>query len=289
MNYYLVFDIGGTFIKWAIIDSELNIIRNDKWAFDGKKEGKKVLIQKMGEKILKVDKEYEIKAIGISTAGTVDPKSKKIVGQLFNIKDMDGLDFPKELKKFKNIPVFVENDANAATIGESTNKELQKYSNILMITLGTGIGGGIIIDKKLYHGGSGMAGEIGNHIYHGERWEYYYSSIGLLRMIKEKNKVDISTYDALVSKDKEIIKTLDEWYEGIAHVLANMIIIMNFEAIIIGGGISESKHFDLERVRSKIINYIPQKQFHNTFKLYKAKLGNSAAIIGMAKVINDSI
>ena len=289
MKQYLIFDIGGTFVKWALIKQDYKIIENSKWSFNGKEEGSKILIEKIKEKIKEIQKEKQIDGIGISVPGIVDPVSSKIVGENINIKDMNGLDFKKELQGLINGEIIVENDANAAVLGETTTDELKNCKNLLMITLGTGIGGGIIIDNQIYHGSSGMAGEIGNHIYQGNRWEWYHSSIGLIRMIKDNTGLEMTTYEILESKDNKIKELLNEWYKGIAHVLANMIIIMNFEAIVIGGGISESPHFDLELIQKNIINLIVQNQFHNSFKLYKAKLGNSAAIVGMTKLLNARI
>ena len=289
LKKYLVFDIGGTFVKWAIIDSNYNIIENSKWSYDGKNEGKDLLVKDLSSKIQEVEKNMKIDGIGISTAGVVAPISQKIMGENFNIKNMENTDFRHELKAATNTFICVENDANAAIMGESTTTDLQSFKNILMITLGTGIGGGIIINGKIYQGTKGIAGEIGHHLYNGERWEYYYSTIGLLRLVKEKTNLDLSTYEILESKDPQIVSILDSWYEGIAHVLANVTILMNFDAIIIGGGISESKLFDLDLIRKKMIEFMPLEPFHDSFKLFKASLGNSAAIIGMAKVLNEKI
>lgn len=288
MKKYLVFDIGGTFVKWAIVDEKYKIIENAKWRFEGKTEGKTVLVRKMGEKVQEIEAKEKIAAIGISTAGIVDPKTFKLVGESFNIKGMSGCDFAKELKKYTKVKVYVENDANAAVMGESTSKQLSKYKNLLMITLGTGIGAGVIINGNIYRGGSGMAGEIGHQLYNGERWEYFYSAIGLLRLVKERNGVEMSTYEILESKDKKIKATLDAWYTGIAHVLASINTVMNFEALVIGGGISESPLFDLKLIDKKIKEHLPQKQFHGTYKLYRATMGNNAAVLGMAKVINTA-
>lgn len=284
---YLVFDIGGTFTKWAIIDSSYRIIKNDKFAFNGKENDGKKLLQIIGEKIINLSNEYKIDSVGISTAGVVDPKTSKML-EVTNIKNFKNLIIKNEINKFTKKKVFVENDANAATIGETTEKNIKKYNNVLMMTLGTDIGGGIIINKKIYQG-NGMAGEIGHQIIDGRRWGEYYSSQGLIKLVKLENNVKMTTYEILESKDSKIKKTIDNWYKGIANGIANLIVSMNFEAIIIGGGISESNKFSLEKIQKHVDKFLNNHQFINSYKLYKAQKGNNAAIIGMAKVINENL
>lgn len=284
---YLVFDIGGTFTKWAIIDSNYRIIKNDKFAFNGKENDGKKLLQMIGEIIINLSNEYKIDSIGISTAGIVDPKTSKML-EVTNIKNFKNLIIKNEINKFTKKKVFVENDANAATIGETTEKSIKKYNNVLMMTLGTDIGGGIIINKKIYQG-NGMAGEIGHQIIDGKRWGEYYSSQGLIKLVKLENNVKMTTYEILESKDSKIKKTIDNWYKGIANGIANLIVSMNFEAIIIGGGISESNKFSLEKIQKYVDKFLNNHQFISSYKLYKAQKGNNAAIIGMAKVINENL
>ncbi len=285
---YLIFDIGGTFTKWAIIDNNYEIIKNDKFDFDGKTNDAKNLMKLIGQKIQEISDEYPIEAIGISTAGIVNSKTTQIISSA-NIKKYNNLILRDELKPYTNKPIFVENDANAATQGEYSQKDLNNFSNLLMITLGTDIGGGIIINKNLYTG-NGTAGEVGfQYINNGQRWGEYFSAKGLIKLVQEFNKREMSTYDILSSQDVDILKTIDYWYTGLANGLSNLIASMNFEAIIIGGGISESQYFSLEKIQNKINDFLKIDQFIQSYKLFKATQGNKAAIIGMAKIINENI
>lgn len=290
MKKYLIFDIGGTFVKWAIINSNFEIIENSKWPFNGKIEGKEVLIKKISNKIEEIEKQIDISAIGISTAGIVDPNTSEMAKITHNIKNWGGTNIKKELSFFTKKPIFVENDANAAIIGESTAKHLTNHKNILMITLGTDVGGGIIIDNNIYRGTHGFAGEVGFQFIDGnKRWGETASTKGLIELIKERNNVEISTYDILNSQDEKIIKSLDIWYKKIANGLTNFIVSFNFDAIIIGGGISESELFDLNKITDYINGFLLIPEFKHSYKLYKASMGNNAAIIGMTKIINNSI
>ncbi len=285
---YLVFDIGGTFIKWGVVTSEFEIIENSKFAFDGQNLGYKPLIKEIGNLVKQIESKYDISGIGITIPGVVDPKTSKIAGEVLNIKDMGHKDIKKDVSKFSSKVVVIENDANAAALGESTDKKFKEYRNILMVTLGTGIGGGIILDQKLFHG-NGMAGEIGRSIIEGRNWEQNFSAKGLTKLVNEMNRKELTTYEILESKDKEIVKTLEFWYRGIGIGIANLIFTLNFEAIIIGGGISESKLFDLKKIKKYIDECLIQPEFINSYKIFKASKGNNAALIGMAKMLNDVI
>lgn len=286
-NEYLIFDIGGTFIKWAIVDSEYKIIENDKFNFDGQNNDAKKLMELIGKKIQLVSQTNSIKAIGISTAGIIDSKTTKILSSS-NIKNYTNLVLRDELKQFTSLPVFAENDANAATLGEYTNPNVQAFKNVLMITLGTDIGGGIIINNHLYTG-NGTAGEVGFQIIDGLRWGEFFSAKGLIKLVKKMNNKEMTTYDILASNDLKIIDAVNHWYTGIANGLSNLVVSMNFEAIIIGGGISESKYFSLDKIKNKMNEFMKINEFINSYKLFKATLGNKAAIIGMTSILNKNI
>lgn len=286
MKKYLIFDIGGTFIKWAIVNQNHEIIQNYKFAFDGKKLGAKKLLEEIGKKVIEIESNWKIDAIGISTAGIINPKTTQIMSDAANIKNYNGIILKNEIKKFTNTKIFVENDANAAVIGESIEKNVKKYKNLLLITLGTDIGGGIILNNKIYRGYSGIAGEIGYQIIDNKRWGSYFSAKGLIKLVKEFNNRELTTYEILNSSDPNVIDTLNYWYEGIAKGIANMLLIMNFEAIIIGGGISESTFFDIKKIQKNIDIYLVEPKFKESYKIFKATKGNSAAIIGMAELIN---
>ena len=285
---YLVFDIGGTFVKWAIVNSSYKILHNSKFPFNGKVDGAPWLFKEI-KKILNNNKDkYNIKAIGISTAGAVDPKTSKLLGVVVNIKGFDNIDLKEHISKFTNLPIYVENDANAATIGEMLEDQVSKFDNVLMLTLGTDIGGGVIINKQLYHG-KGVAGEVGHQIIKDRRWGEYFSAIGLSKLVKEFTSRDLKTPEIIKSKDKSIIKVVNYWYSGLANGIANLITSMNFDAIIIGGGISESEYFKLPTLKEHIDFYLGKPQFIESYKLFKAKKGNNAAILGMADVINKNM
>lgn len=288
MKNYLIFDIGGTFIKWSLIDENYNIIKSNKFESNGKTTSAKVLMKKIGDKINKIEQEENILAIGISTAGTVNPIDSTMLGDIENIKDYSGLNIKKELSVYTNKRIFVENDANAAIIGEMILLN-ENCKNILMITLGTDIGGGIIIDRNIYRGSNGFAGEVGFQIIDNKRWGEHFSTIGLINSIKTNYNLNLTAKEILESKEMKIQNLVDYWYKGLANGIANLIVSMNFDSIIIGGGISESELFNISKIQNYTNQFLKLSQFVSSYKLLKAKRGNNAAIYGMTKIIKDSL
>ncbi len=284
---YLIFDIGGTFIKWSIIENNFNILKTDKYSFDATIKSGIELLSSIGRKIQEISEEFEITAIGISTAGDVDPKSSTIIGSTPNHKDYTGLNIKKILSEFTKLPIFVENDGNAAVIGESVNGNLKKYNDGILLTLGTDIGCGIMINRKLFRGYSGSAGEVGYFNVDGKRWGTYFSARGLIKLSEKINVSNFNPEEILASRDKEFIEISEYWYKGLAAGISNIIALLNVEAVIIGGGLSESGIIDLKKIKSLIDFNLEEKHLQSSFVLLNSLNGNQASIDGMCELIND--
>ncbi len=160
---YIVFDIGGTFVKYAVVDSSFKIIMKDKFPFEAmKRDCKKEMIPLIGKTITDLEKKYgKVDGIGISTAGDIDPNTTLVIGACPNHNNYAGTIFKDVLKPYTSAPLVVENDANIAALGESVNGDLKGIKDAVMITLGTGIGCGIIIDGKIFKGPSGCGANVG--------------------------------------------------------------------------------------------------------------------------------
>lgn len=283
---YLIFDIGGTFIKWALTDKQ-KIIENNKFAFNSKKENGKNLIAKIGKLILEKTKtNKKIKAFGISTCGDVDSKSSLILGSSPNISDYAGLNFKKEISKFTNVPFVIENDANCAAIGEFSNLNNNSINDLILLTLGTDIGCGIYQNKKLFKGLSNAAGEAGYMNVLNKRWGTWFSARGLLKLYNKNNYSTITPEQVLISKDKESKKVLNLWYKGLAIGIANLIVILNPQIVLLGGGLSEKKLIDLDLLKKIINKNLIEDHLINSYKLEYASLGNAAAIYGCMLLLN---
>lgn len=283
---YLIFDIGGTFIKWALTDHE-KIIKNNKFAFNSKKENGKNLISKIGKLILEETKNNKnIKAFGISTCGDVDSKTSLILGSSPNILEYTGLNFKKEISQFTKIPFIIENDANCAAIGEFNSLSNNSVKDLILLTLGTDIGCGIYQNKKLFKGQSHSAGEAGYMNVLGKRWGTWFSARGLLKLYNKNNNLTTTPEKLLLSKDSKVKKVLNLWYRGLAIGITNLITILNPQIVLLGGGLSDQKLLNLDLLKKIINKNLIEKNLINSYKLDYASLGNAAALYGCIWLLN---
>ncbi len=250
----------------------------------------------------------EVSAVGIATAGIVDPVAGCILGSTGNIPFLRQISQLKTLLESKvSLPVSVENDANAAAYGEYKQGAGRGVSDLLMITLGTGVGGGIILNGQLAHGGHCAAAEVGHIAVSITRerlctcgkwgcWEAYASGTGLaltaqsmLRatpnasasrvMMGQNNILDVNTHqviDAAGEGDPLALKILSVWHEHIATGLGSLINVLDPGVIVIGGGMAP--FVDLERL-TQLTN---ERAMLPPVDLRPAQLGNHAGLVGAA-------
>lgn len=279
----LVLDIGGTFIKYAVVDNNFNFYKKGKIE-NLMSQGIAKFIKSLQLLHDEFNTKYQINGVAISCLGVVK-NNKQILWAGQNSANYTRLNFSDI---FKNLPFYVENDVNCAIIGEKEFGSLKNIDNAFMITLGTGIGGGIIINRKLYKGDSGYAGEIGSMIVNGKRWEEIASVTTLTKKSTEilNHEIDMTKIFDLGSQNNELANFLENWYENIASGILNICYVLNPTKFVIGGGITANKKFSL----SKIKKYIEGKTFNqnigfitdNTIEI--AKLKNDAALYGVASL-----
>ena len=284
-------DIGGTAIKIGLINEHGEILESREIP-TLVKEGGEALINK----ILKIIGEYEnLDRIGISTAGQVDFLEGKIIFATENIPGWTGMEIKKRIEQIYNLPIVVENDVNAASMGEALYGAVIGYKSFLCIAFGTGIGGAIIENTKIYRGAFGSAGESGHIITHGVGrqcncggtgcYETYASTSALVNTAKKELNIkymDGKTIFNLLEEGNICIKRiLHEWLYEIIIGLVSLVHIFNPSLLILGGGIM---------VRPYIVNYIkknlPKYLMTNNkmVKIVGAKLGNNAGILGVANM-----
>lgn len=251
--------------------------------------------------------ESEISSIGIGTPGCIDTKNGIL---LFagNFKYGKNVNYRKEMEKHFSVPVYVGNDANAAALGEVLAGAAKGVKNAIMITLGTGIGGGIIIDGRIYEGHLSAAGELGHIVLvHGGVpctcgragcWESYASVTALIRQTKDAMLSDPESimnetplekvtgrtaFDAARKGDRTALSVVEQYEEYIAEGLADMINIFSPEILIVGGGICKEGDYLLDPIRKKLADRVfggggilPDR------RIVAARLGNDAGLIGAA-------
>lgn len=279
MEYAIGIDIGGTNIKIGAVTPDGKIISyttKKSALLKDKKSAVKNLIQSV-ESVKKSLKQNSLLGIGIGIAGTVLVK-KGIISQSPNLPKLDGLDLKKELANKLAYPLFIDNDANVFAIGEGWLGNARGCKNFCCITLGTGVGGGIVIDGKMLHGSDGTAGEVGHIIVEPKGaacrcggigcLEAYASSTGLIRMAREgfetqeAKRLKKICNNAVKNISPQIIAELakngDSFcvnlfkkmgvYLGIAA--ADLVNLLNVDLIVIGGGLSKGSDIFLETTKN---------------------------------------
>ncbi len=288
----LVFDIGGTSIKCGVCQD--NHLTDTKEVPTHAQKGGKHILETV---ISMIQNHSGYDAIGISTAGQVDAKDGYIIYANQNIPGYTGIQYKKTLEELFHVPVSVENDVNAAALGEAVYGAGQNYSQFLMLTYGTGVGGAVINDKKIFHGSSYSASEFGAIITHSDArlsgsdyfdgcYEKYASTTGLLHMM-QPYRPDLDTgrkiFDAL--HDDTVVGIIDKWVDEIMLGLATLTHIYNPSCIILGGGVM-SQPMILQKIEAKKSRFIMPSFSH--VHITAAALGNSAGMWGANYLASQS-
>jgi len=296
MGNTVVLDIGGTNIKYGLINNETHILSNVQETSTDAMAGGQALMQK----IIGLIKSFSgFNRIGISTCGQVDSHTNSIRFATDNIPGYTGVKVKEILEKEFQVSVTVENDVNAAALGEAYYGAAQEYENFLCVTYGTGIGGAIILNRRVFPGSQGSAGEFGHFITHKDGkpctcgaqgcYEAYASTSVLTRLVKQELYYEMNGRDifvALSNNNLEIKKIIDAWIDEVSVGLAGLTHIFNPECIILGGGIM-SESYILNQLNINFKKYV-MISFQNV-KLIPAALGNSAGLMGVYYAANHII
>lgn len=303
--YYIGIDLGGTNIAAGIVDENRKIICTDSKPTLSERHYTEIvkdmaalcteLIEKTGLSV------SDIAGIGIGSPGTIDNKN----GVVVYANNLGWYDIPlaAELKKYIDVPVNIENDANAAAYGEFVECG-GDVDSFVAITLGTGVGGGVIIDRKIYRGFNGAGGELGHTvlIHGGEHctcgndgcWEAYASVTALIRqtkaaiaahpetvMAKDEKVSGRTAFNAAKAGDKIGQQVVDKYIEYVASGITNIINIFQPNILVIGGGISKEGDYLLNPIKEYAKKHSYCKAVEQT-DIRIATLMNDAGIIGAA-------
>lgn len=282
----LAFDIGGTEIKYAVCDDKFNLTEKNSIPTNAHEGGKKII-----ERVVEITKTIEnIDRIGISTAGQVDSINGKIIFATDSIPGYTGTEIKSIVETETGIPTAVENDVNSAAIGEAVFGAAKGYDSFICLTYGTGIGGAVYLDGKLFTGNSFSAGEFGHIVTHADGknctcggcgcYEAYASSSALVNSVNEKLGLSMNGREIFENfENPEIRKIIDKWIDEIVIGLKSLIYIFNPALIVAGGGIMDQDYITDE------INIRLQKTLMPSFRnvrVTKALMGNDANKLGAA-------
>lgn len=311
--YYIGIDLGGTNIAVGIVDESFKIVKKGSTPTLVNRDPE-LIIADMGKLCLELLAETgigleEVVSAGIAAPGSVNPRT----GIIEYANNLPFLRFPiaDTLRKYLPVrKVFLENDANAAALGEAVGGAAKGKRLSVMITLGTGVGGGVIIDGKIYSGFNYAGAELGHTVieYNGRQcscgrkgcFEAYASATALVSMTKEKlaackdtlmwemcgndiNKADARIAFAAMKKgDRAGKEVVDMYISYLACGITNMINIFQPEVLLIGGGVCNEKDYLLKPL-TEIVNadqYTRNQAVKTEIKI--AALGNDAGIVGAA-------
>ncbi len=308
--YAIGVDIGGTTVKLGLFSTTGDLLDTWEIVTNTENHGMHILedvhdtiIEKLQEKNISL---LDVEGIGIGVPGPVGPD-----GTVFKCANLgwDILNVEERLKTMTGLKVKAGNDANVAALGEMWQGGGKGHRNIVMVTLGTGVGGGVIIDGHILAGTNGAAGEIGHiHVVDGETekcgcgnkgcLEQYVSATGIVRLCKKHLKEDETAksslrrldeitckdiFDAAKADDHFANRELEQFGKTLGKALAQISATVNPEAFVIGGGVSKAG----EVILGSVQKYYREVCFHacreTEFKL--AELGNMAGIYGCVRML----
>ena len=308
MKYVFGVDIGGTTVKLGFFDTEGNIL--EKWEIPTRKDlGGKYILPDIAESITDklmekgITKE-EVVGVGVGVPGPVDADG--VVFKAVNL-GWDIFSVSNTLGDLINLPVKAGNDANVAALGEMWKGGGKGHDDLVAVTLGTGVGGGIIVQGKLLAGATGAGGEIGHiHVEDNEEdrcgcgkkgcLEQYGSATGIVRIatrvlaatdeasvLREGELTAKSVCDAAKAKDAVAVKVMEQFGAYLGRGLAAIACVVNPEVFVIGGGVSKAGEMLFDYIRPHYEKYVFHGSKNTKFAL--ATLGNDAGIVGAARLV----
>lgn len=271
MSKKIAIDVGGTTIKWALYDG-FEKLESSSGKTNPQLNGEEMLSTVLFNPISEIVSKHKIDGIAVSTAGVVDINSGTVIKCGQTLPNYKNTNIKKLLEEKFKIEVSVENDSNCNALGELQNID-EKHKNILVLTLGTGVGGCLLLNRNVYRGQNFQAGEVGQMKLDNKLVDFIFSTNGLVNFVNsngynfenglslfescETNEVVAQLVKNHINKFVEFIKNLD-W-------------ILDFDLVVIGGGISKSKFFTDELKRQAL---------EQQLNIVESKQGNDANFIG---------
>lgn len=307
-NYCFGIDVGGTTVKCGLFSTVGEVL--NKWEIPSRTEdGGKNILPDVAEAILSkiqergLDKE-EIAGVGIGVPGPVDDDG--VIACAVNLH-WGRIDIVKEMEALTGLMVKAGNDANVAALGELWKGGGMGYHNMVMLTLGTGVGGGIIVNDRIFAGSQGAAGELG-HVHVEDAitdpcncgncgcLEQVASATGIVRLAREEleatdepsllrdGEVSAKTvFDAVKQGDPLAIRVAERFGAYLGKAMASFAAVLDPEVFVIGGGVSKAGSILYDYIKKNYLHYAFPTARNVAFKL--AKLGNDAGIYGAAKMV----
>ena len=297
MKQYFGIDIGGTAVKLGIVDETGRVLLKgeESVSFDGYQTPVLTTVRRAAKEFLTVNSipVESLAGIGVSATGQIDSRKGIVAGTCGNFPNYIGSPIKSALEEDFGLPVTVANDANCMTLGEVWVGAAQGYTDVIGVTLGTGVGGGILTGGHLLEGARGLGGELGHYRTHaldgvdctcGAKgcWERYAATTALVRAAQEKDpawKDGRAIFAAAEAGNETVLALLDHWTDEIAQGLAGMVHIFNPQLILIGGGVSAQQKLLIEPIAAKVKASV-MPAFAEGLEVCAAQLHNDAGMVG---------
>lgn len=305
--YAVGIDIGGTKIAGALVDPEGRILRLERVPTPANDSN--AIADAVVSLIKDLSRDNNVVAAGVAAAGFIDADRANIM-YAPNLSWRNE-PFKEKLEAKLDIPVFIDNDANAAGWAEYRFGAGVGTSHMVMLTVGTGVGGAIVTDGRLLRGGFGIAAELGhmNLVPNGELCgcgqlgclESYGSGSALLKAAKklaasgtaegarlaqlEKsvgNLTGTEVYQAITEDDAGALRLLAELGESLGRAVATLTAVLDPEIVVIGGGVSSAGELLIEPIRKAYLEHLPARGFRPELRIVTAELVNDAGVVGAA-------
>lgn len=297
----LAIDIGGTSVKLGLVDQTgvVHARHEASVSFDGYHTP--ILTTVLREAHLFLDREgMKVCGIGVSATGQVDDTLGTVIGTNGKIPGYEGSAIKDAFEREFGLETHVLNDANAAALGECFAGRAKGMRHVLMVTLGTGVGGGVVLDGQLFSGTRGIAGELGHFTLYqdgfpcpcGKRgcYESYASTTALVHLAGElTGEKDLNgriIFSRAAQGETVMLDALDRWISDIATGLSGLVHIFNPQMILIGGGVSTQEELLMKPLRARVLQTV-MPRFAEGLRIESASLGNDAGLIGAAKFFMD--
>lgn len=292
----LAIDIGGTAIKYGIVNEDFSVEQSFEVPTEAQLGGPHLM-----QKMLSIVGEFadSVDCVGISTAGQVNSELGKIIFASENIPNYTGIEIKKTIQEQFHLPVYVENDVNSAATAEAKFGAGRGYRDFLCLTYGTGVGGALWINDKIYTGDYFSAGEFGHIVTHtgGKKctcgnngcYEMYASTRALVNAVKEETGKELTGREIFAPEhfsNVTIRAVIDNWIDEIIGGLTTLIFIFNPPCIVLGGGIMNEDYIISEIDRR--IHARPMHSFQSV-QIKKAELKNQAGMLGAAYLAKQAV
>ena len=297
MKQYFGIDIGGTAVKLGIVDETGRVLLKgeESVSFDGYQTPVLTTVRRAAKEFLTTNAipVESLAGIGVSATGQIDSRKGIVAGTCGNFPNYIGSPIKSALEEDFGLPVTVANDANCMTLGEVWVGAAQGCTDVIGVTLCTGVGGGILTGGRLLEGARGLGGELGHYRTHaldgvdctcGAKgcWERYAATTALVRTAQEKDpawKDGRAIFAAAEAGNETVLALLDHWTDEIAQGLAGMVHIFNPQLILIGGGVSAQQKLLIEPIAAKVKASV-MPAFAEGLEVRAAQLHNDAGMVG---------